>query len=285
MLAGYYDQDRRIFGFDLLNEPSAAGCFAPSTFVPEVLGPYYEELRRTVRDAGAAQALLYQPAITRGDALLGVPAIAGDAAIFAPHLFSQSFGAPPARPPLDALYDRAQELARLLDGPLLLGEIGADLPAEGSYRPAAPDFLQASLDELDRRLIGGAIWAFVPQGEQIAASGGVGIGNEADAAVLARPFARRIAGIPLEMGFDAASRAFSFRFRDDPEASPPDPTEIFLPADRRYPGGFTVEVTPGDRWTFDDHGQRLLVYRGPATTHQVRVAPAPGAGLSGNAGR
>ncbi|HEV8547775.1 MAG TPA: HEAT repeat domain-containing protein, partial [Polyangiaceae bacterium] len=37
------------------------------------------------------------------------------------------------------------------------------------------DFLAASFDELDRRLIGGAVWAFVPHGEDPAAPGELGI--------------------------------------------------------------------------------------------------------------
>lgn len=277
MLARYYDQDRRIVGFDLLDQPSPGTCFSPESFVGEVLKALYVELARVIRDSGAPQALVYQPAASRHHPLLGMPEIALDDAIFAPHLFGQAFGAPAApAQPLGALYDRARDLAGPLGGLLLVGEIGANAPAERGYRPATQDFLQASLDELDRRLIGGAVWAFVPQGEKLPASGGIGIGNDADAALLARPFARRIAGVPLEMRFDAVTRAFSFRFRDDPEDSPPDPTEIFLPARRRYPDGFVVEVTPGDRWTFDEHNQRLLLYRGAASTHEVRISPAAG---------
>jgi len=274
-LARYYEQDKRIAGFDLLNEPSPSSCFAAESFTADVLAPYYAELRREVRAAGAPQALVYQPSITRGSALAGAAATMGPGAVFAPHLYTQAFGMPAdtsaEHDRLAADYEHAQSLARAVGGPLLIGEIGANAAPDGSYRPVTRDFVRASFDELDRRLIGGAVWAFVPQGEEIPASGGLGIGNESDAGVLARPFARRIAGLPVAMRFDTSSRAFSFTFRDDPAAAPSDPTEIFLPARRIYPHGYEVEVTPGDRWTFDELNQRLLLYRGAAPEHTVRI--------------
>jgi len=277
-IARYYDQDRRILGFDLLDEPSPGTCFAPATFVDDVLREVYTELAQAVRSAGAPQALVFQPAITRDDPLLGVPPLP-DAAVVAPHLFGQSFGAP-AEPgeSLDALYVRAMRLAADAGAPLLVGEIGADASVADGRRTATPTFLQESLDQLDRHLIGGAIWAFAAQGADPATARLTGIGTDADDTVVARPYARRIAGVPVATSFDATTRTFTLRFADDPAASPPDPTEIFLPARRRYPEGFAVELTAGDRWTFDEHNQRLLVYRGPATTHDVRVVPQPAHG-------
>ena len=278
-LARYYEQDKRIVGFDLLNEPNPSNCFPPLRFTADVLTPLYAELRQAVREQGAPQALVYQPAVSRGSALLGAPEAVGPGAVFAPHLFTQTFGAP-REGALDAgtlatAYQRAQLLAAALGGPALIGEIGADAPADGTFRPATPEFLAASFDELDRRLIGGAVWAFVPHGDDPGAAGGLGINGD-DVAVLARPYARRIAGLPLEMGFDSASRTFTFSFRDDPAAKPHDPSEIFLPAKLTYPEGFAVEVTAGDRWTFDEQNQRLLLYRGAAAQHSLRVtARAP----------
>lgn len=280
VVARYYEQDRRVVGFDLLDEPAPGECFAGSAFVGEILDPLYGEIATAIRRTDAPQALFYQPAVAPDDPILGAPPGVGPDAAFAPHVFTQTYGAPAGGPPvgaaLAALYARAERAARRLGGPLLLGEIGADAPPEGTYRPVTPVFLRESLDALDRHLVGGAVWAFVPQGQTPAHEGGLGIGNEEDARLLARPFARRIAGVPIAMRFDDASRQFELSFRDDPDVSPPDPSEIFLPAKRRYPEGFTVAVTPGDRWTFDAHAQRLLLYRGSTTgerMHVVRIGP------------
>ena len=281
VMAHYYEQDRRILGFDLLNEPSPGNCFAPGAFVDDVLSPFYAELVRRVRETAAPQAIVYQPAVARGDALLGVAANPAPQSIFAPHLYGQTFGAPndgtDAVAGLGAAYARAVDLAHVVGGPLVVGEIGGDAPPDGPNRPATREFLAASLDELDRRLLSGAIWAFVPSGD-IPPSGGPGIGNEEDAAVLARPFARRIAGIPREMRFDASTGEFHLRFVDDAAVRPPDPSEIFVPAARRYPHGFVVEVSVGDRWTYDEHNQRVLLYRGAGPTHDVTIRPAPRTG-------
>lgn len=278
-IARYYDQDRRIFGFDLIDEPNPTGCARPDAFLNELLTPLFGEIARQVRAAGAPQALAYQPALTRADPLLGIPRDTAPGSIFAPHLFAQSVGPPSgdagdARQGLGAFYARAAALAGTIGGPLVLGEIGADAPPVDGFRPATRDFLAASLDELDRTLAGGAVWALVTSREGAEASG-PGIANEDDAAVLARPFARRVAGIPRAMRFDTVSGEFHLRFVDDPAVRPPDPSEIFVPAARRYPRGFAVEVTAGDRWTYDAHNQRVLVYRGAGSTHEVTIRPAP----------
>ncbi len=286
IVAGYYEQDRRIVGFDLFDEPSPGGCFPAETFASEVLHPFYDQIGAAIREAGAPQAIVVQPAVTRDDPLLGTPPIGDAVTILAPHLFGQTFGAPHEDAhPLAAYYDRATQLAGRLGGPLLIGEIGADAPPVAGDRPATPAFLQESLDQLDRRLLGGAIWAFVPPSDPTADPMRPSLGDPSQVDALARPYARRIAGIPLEMSFDAATRTFSFRFRDDEAVRRPDPTEIFVPAKRRYPEGFDVAVTDGDRWTFDEHTQRLLLYRGGATTHEVRITPAPGTGRAAGAGK
>src|SRR5262249_38189779 len=132
LLASYYQQDKRILGFDLLNEPNPGLCFSLPRFAGDVLGPYYDDLRRTIRKTGAPQALVYQPAVSRGSPLATVPDALGPNAIFAPHVFTQTYGVPyttsDGTVPLDANYDRAQELADVVGGPLLLGEIGASAP-------------------------------------------------------------------------------------------------------------------------------------------------------------
>lgn len=286
-LARYYDQDRRIFGFDLVNEPSPGSCFPAESFVATVLTPFYSQLRDAIRAAGAPQALLYQPAVSRESALLGAPAKPDALAVFAPHLFPQSFGPPQdaSGAVLDALprlYDRAEQLATTVGGPLLVGEVGGDLPPEDAFRPSSLEMIGASLDELDRRLASGALWAWVPRAPSTpdAPEGGPepSVGLRLDdpdvAAAVSRPYARRIAGIPLEMRFDATSRTFTLRYQDDPDVRPPDPTEIFVPAPRLYPDGFAVEVSGGGRWKYDEHNQRVLVYRGDGDTHEVRITPA-----------
>jgi endoglycosylceramidase len=277
LVAQYYQQDQRIVGFDLFNEPSPGDCAPAERFVEDALAPFYAELVRVVRNQGAPQAIVYQPAVGPGSSLLDAPQGLGPTAILAPHLYSQTFGPPSgglAAHVLDDFYGRAVLLARRLGGPLLLGEIGGDAPPRGPVRGTTPELLRASFAELDRLLAGGAVWAYAPPGDPAAGEPALGIANEADAAVVARPFARRIAGIPVAMRFDEATHEFTLRFRDDLEVEPPDPSEIFVPVKRRYPSGFAVRVGKGTHWTYDEHTQRVLVYRGPGSEHTVHIVPA-----------
>lgn len=75
-----------------------------------------------------------------------------------------------------------------------------------------------------------------------------------------------------ELVRDAAGRVVLLR---GVNYSIPDPTEIFLPAARQYPGGFSVETSPGDVATFDAERSLLVVRRDRSrSAHSLRVAPA-----------
>jgi hypothetical protein len=72
------------------------------------------------------------------------------------------------------------------------------------------------------------------------------------------------------MRFDLASGSYLLAFREDPSRRVADPTEIFVPS-ALFPDGFDVQVLPSGRWRHDPHSERLLVYRGDAAGHAVRI--------------
>lgn len=276
VIARHYAQDARVVGFDVLDEPWAGDCVHPSMRAGEQLSSFYHFLHLRIRKAGASQALLYEPALPREDG----PRLErfGSPVVFSPHLWSQRLG-PPAdagADPLPEAYARAARDADDLGGPLLVGEYGGDLPPTsrnrggGTLRPTSAAFAYLSLDQLDRHLAGGAFYALRPDS---AASPSVAADIRDVEAVLARPYARRIAGIPTEMSFAPRTLEFRLRFDDDPRYAPPDPTEIFLPVTALYADGFQVEIEPDGAWRFDEHTGRLLIYRGSGTSHEVRVRP------------
>ena len=51
------------------------------------------------------------------------------------------------------------------------------------------------------------------------------------------------AGIPQAIAWDPDGRTFDFAFSEDPAGDVHDPTIVFVPAARRYPGGFVVDTT------------------------------------------
>ncbi len=270
-IADHYRQDARIVGLDLLDEPAAGACFDGTPFEHEHVRPYVAQLVELVRQANAEQAIVYEPAVGSTESPGANPL--GRTPLYSPHVWSQRRG-PPAdtgTEPLASVYDGAMRAAAEWDAPLLVG-FGADLPKRPgrAIRGTSAAFARRSLHELDRHLASGFYDALRPTDPT-----SPGVDLEPVARVLARPYARRVAGVPTAMTFDVDSGTFDFRFDDDPATRPPDPTEIFLP-DEPYGDDFVVELRPSGRWTFDAHTRRLLVYRGPGSSHHLRVRPAGG---------
>ena len=91
-------------------------------------------------------------------------------------------------------------------------------------------------------------------------SGGRGL------AAIVRPYARKVAGEPLRMSFDLATRTFEFAWKPDPAVTPP--TEIFVP-DLQYPQGIVAEVSGG---SYRRDGQSLFIESAPDQSIQtVRI--------------
>ena len=90
-------------------------------------------------------------------------------------------------------------------------------------------------------------------------------------AALIRPHARKVAGTPVSMRFDAAHprRTFDFCFRHT--AATREPTEIFVPQ-YQYPDGYSVKISDGE-WRHDAKLQTLYVAAGTWTSAAQRVGP------------
>jgi hypothetical protein len=87
-----------------------------------------------------------------------------------------------------------------------------------------------------------------------------------------RPYARKVAGEPLEMSYDLKSRVFTFVFRHDPAIQAP--TEIYLP-NLQYPDGCWVEVSDGEV-ELDREAQVVRYqHRVSQAIHHIRICPGP----------
>lgn len=177
--------------------------------------------------------------------------------------------------------------------PTLIGEFGVpfDLDGKSSYRTADFSAQTTALDlyynAMDANLLNCTIWNYTADNtnergdlwndedlsifsrDQIDSdsihAGGRGI------PAVARPYARKIAGQPLRMSFDLATRVFELEYRHDPNISAP--TEIFLPG-FQYPQGCVVEVSDG-HYHLDLHANMVIVHpSNERSVHTVRVYPA-----------
>ncbi len=87
---------------------------------------------------------------------------------------------------------------------------------------------------------------------------------------IVRPYARKIAGEPLKMHFDMASRVFELEFKHDPAVNVP--TEIFVP-DYQYPDGYKVEVSDGT-YVINRESLTLSVQHDmEQSVHIIRILP------------
>jgi hypothetical protein len=190
-----------------------------------------------------------------------------------------------------------REAAQYLGGaPTLLGEFGIpfDLRAGRAYRTG--DFsrqiqaLDDTFQALEANLLSGTLWNYTADNDnergdqwngedfsifsrdQQEDPGDLDSGGRALVSAV-RPYARAVAGKPLEMAYNPGRRVFDFKFRHD--AAVQAPTEIFVP-NAHYPEGYEVEVSDGDYTT--DLTTQVLVYRhgDDLPVHHLRLRPVKG---------
>jgi endoglycosylceramidase len=278
LVARHYAGDTRVGGFDFFNEPTAYSCIALGAFERTVLNPFYRRLRAAVQAEGAEQTFFYCPSITRNVGIHTIVEPMGPDVVYAPHLYTETGGAPDLQYDGDAGkvtadYTLALKEAQTLGGPLFAAEFGGNTEVAGGFRAATEAFLRDTLAEQDRRLVGGAVWAYFPSDNTFSVVDASGQEKGALVSTLVRPYGRRIAGIPTAMHFDVETREFTLSFDNDPQYDAADPTEVFVPVARVYSTGFDVQLTAGDSWQFDPVHQTILIVRGPSTTHALRIVP------------
>jgi hypothetical protein len=189
---------------------------------------------------------------------------------------------------------KAEAEERMGGIPTLVGEFGIPFDLGGKRAHRTGDFAQQvqamdrTFQALEANLLSGTLWNYTADNDnrwgdqwneedlsifsrdQQEDPGDLNSGGRALEAVV-RPYAYKVAGEPLEMGFDLKHRTFRFAFRHDPAVAAP--TELFVP-NLQYPGGYRVEVSDGE-FEVDREAQRLL-YRHSThhEIHHLRLHPA-----------
>ncbi|MBN1304084.1 MAG: cellulase family glycosylhydrolase [Anaerolineales bacterium] len=181
--------------------------------------------------------------------------------------------------------NRIEQISRLLmisknqmnNIPTLIGEIGIpfDLDKKKAYRTGIfkdqVEVLDAVIQALEANLASFTLWNYTPDNtnnrgdqwndedfsifsrDQQTGTGDVHDGGRAlEAAV--RPYARAVAGRPVNMSFDIQERRFKFTFKPEPEIEAP--TEIYLP-EFQYPNGCQVDAPDGK---IEIESRRLLYW-------------------------
>jgi hypothetical protein len=189
---------------------------------------------------------------------------------------------------------QADTVERMGGVPTLIGEFGIpfDMSKKRAYQSG--DFsrqIQAmddSFQALEANLLSGTLWNYTADndnehgdqwnGEDLSifsrdqqeSAGDLNSGGRALEAVV-RPYARAVAGEPLEMHFDPGRREFKLAFCHDPEIKAP--TELYVP-NFQYPHGYEVAVSDGE-YTIDRENQSLEYHHsGDMEVHHLRLRPS-----------
>jgi endoglycosylceramidase len=255
-----------VIGYDMVNEPYGDE--------PTQLGPFYELTAPALRTADPTAILFVSPrALTSGgeQTMLEKPSFANLA--YAPHyydpglyLFHGWSGTEP-----DDEFSFITGTAQAWGAALFLGEFGAQPDADEQV-----PYLDTMYKHLDAALGSGAQWVYTPDWTPDKKDGwnleDFSINDDKGAArtnFRARPFARRIAGVPMTM--TASGDDLTLTWQNDPAAGD---TELFAPK-----GAVSVS---GDV-SCSRKGDLVICHAATGGTKSVKLAPAPpsNCGLTG----
>lgn len=182
--------------------------------------------------------------------------------------------------------------------PVVMGEFGIPFDLNGAVAYETGDFseqacaLEYQLGAMDAHLMNYTQWNYSPDnsnehgdnwnGEDLSIfsldqqddPSDIDSGGRALSAVV-RPYARKVAGEPLNMRFDPARGLFTFSFRGD--SRPTEPTEIYVP-NSQYPDGYRVEVSDGEYEVLEDEQRVIYRHSDKDMPHMIRIVsktPAP----------
>jgi endoglycosylceramidase len=287
-----------VIGYDIMNEPSPGSVLdaldftytppdgAAAEFDRTKLTDFYQRVIDGIREVDDSGWILYEPryaAPANGqpsfmekleDPREGSPRI-----VYSPHLYSIEMEfkreyLPEIDETLKDWEENRNAETEAQEAHLLCGEWGFD-PNWGN----AELFMDEVLAMYDRMMASWTYWSYDPGGWGIwvADEGGNFDGERENADAVVRPYPRSVAGIPRSFFYDPDSRVFDLAF--DPSPSATLPTEIYVPASRHYPGGWSVsgcEEAAGctSSWNAETEILEILT---PNQTERVELRIAPDA--------
>lgn len=246
-VAKHFRDHTAVIGYEIMNEPYPGTLKGTGGGVErDKIMPFYRKVAEAIREGDPHSLILYEPAVTSTIFLQSeVDHLGLDNIVLSPHFYVIA-GLTGSAP-----YDQTEKqlergigfvhgLAEGLGIPMILGEYGAHPSMENGYR-LITDYYR----ELDEPFLSGTIWHYdtsVPEWNDEGVSLVDPDRTERPyVEAIIRPYARRIAGVPLEMRFDPESRVFTLVFQRDESVT--GPTVIYLPSSRIYPAGFDATTT------------------------------------------
>jgi endoglycosylceramidase len=275
-----------VLGYDLMNEPSPSSALSQETppdgsmaaFDRNYLTPFYQRMIDRIREVDSDGWIFYEPVFL-------VPAMGGRSYVgplhdprsgesriaYFPHLYSTQVEAFQRYDPAGDSTIPNWRASRLIEAeetqkPVLIGEFGITDSVQNGLA-----HLQDVLAMADRTTSGWAYWEYNSDAFGFLRSDGT---EKPKAAVLVRSYPQRVAGRPLHIRYDPATRVLELIFA---ETGVPGPTEIYVPEGRYYPEGFDLLVSDAaGTWqsAWDPDREVLSLWTDPSRpNHAVVVRP------------
>lgn len=250
-----------VIGYEIINEPFAGNFYAdPTVLLPGVAGlrnlqPMYDTVARRIREHDKRHVIFYEPVTwgmifdSEGAVGSGFSHVPGGSSYANRSAFSYHYYCNTFVPSYASKPTLRKVVCDDTVAPLVLKAVqhetarlgGSAMMTEGlacDYSQAtSADECRAVMDDLDAHLFSWTDYG-VSQGSTWAPSAAQQEG-------WARTHAYAIAGTPLNMTFDAATKAFAFCFTVDHAIDAP--TEIFASLTYSYAAGRAVSTTPNLR--------------------------------------
>lgn len=269
---------RGVLGYELFNEPYNANPWASDAAELQAL---YSALSRRIRAVDNETIVLYETHVLRGqfgdpsDFPPGGPGGAeyNDRQAYAFHIYCVNESLRVLEPFCDLAYDLGwfAAMRSQVGGGRMLTEFGAV-----GDSAVALDGLRAMTRDADSFLQSWAYWTYKPF-DDITTSGAPGAEGfyrpdgtlqESKVAVLARPFAPVVAGLPLLSRYSDADGTFTLRYRVLRSTSSA-VSRIFKHGRYHYPSGYTVAISPAGAASWKEVSDDVV-----EITHNVVVDPA-----------
>ncbi|MCX7072220.1 MAG: cellulase family glycosylhydrolase [Gammaproteobacteria bacterium] len=285
-----------LMGYDLINEPWGGShwpvCARPggcARFELDKLQPLYEQVLAGIRAVDPDNIVWLEPQVLfefGADSHLGSRPIADaqlglswhNYCIAAPLVKATGAAESQTCSKLSRrVYRNADTVARRLGSASVLSEFGAS--------DDAPDIARVA-GRADEHRVGWMYWSYKDWGDPTTQGQGTGAQSmfqrdtdlasvkRAKLMALERPFPQAIAGVPLDYGFDAASRRFTLRYSTTLASGRKAPrdavTLIHVPA-LHYPDGYTVQVQGGRVVSAANARQLRVIADEAATQVTIRV--------------
>lgn len=207
-VAARFADEPYVLGYDLYNEPIAADRY---------LVRFHDRVAAAIREVDDRHLLLFEPSATRNfteRAPLARAPFADDGGVYAVHLYTFAFT--DSRAQLETLeradlepnvLDARREAARW-DVPMLVGEWGI-----GPNAPNMPRYVQLMHELFDETFASATVWLWKEDSQGRwgffeAEEDGTWSERPDVVAAHVRVYAERIAGEPIRMRYDAATRRF-----------------------------------------------------------------------------